>query len=132
MITTEVEITSGILVSLEIDSSNFLILILSLTADVTLLVMLKINHIKIDKVIHANLTKMDIKLLARNGRLKLEGLFNGKQPLLQDLLNQGINENFEVYMKTLYPALEKSLSIVLKDVINKLFMRFTKDQLFPA
>lgn len=94
--------------------------------------MLKINHIKIDKVIHANLTKMDIKLLARNGRLKLEGLFNGKQPLLQDLLNQGINENFEVYMKTLYPALEKSLSIVLKDVINKLFMRFTKDQLFPA
>lgn len=87
---------------------------------------------KINDVVHANLTKMDIKLSVKNGRLALEGLFNGKSPLLQDLFNQSINENFEIFVKELYPAMEKSLSLVLTKNINKLFRRFTKAQLFPA
>lgn len=73
---------------------------------------------------------MDIKITVKKGKLDFDDLFGGDK-VLGDIINQTINQNFDVFSMELIPLVEKSLSRIFKQTANKILERFTMEQLFP-
>ena len=101
-------------------------------ADATFLVDFKMDTRRFNDQIHANLTKFNLKVTAKGGRIAVEGLLNGRAKFLEDLFNQSINDNFDIFTKEAYPSMAKSVAEAVSKHINKIFEKFTKAQLFPS
>lgn len=102
-----------------------------ITADVTLTVAIKMDQKIVNNDMHASLAKVELKINAKNGRFLLDRLLNGRAVFLQDLLNQSINENFQIWISELYPVMEEKIIETISVIINKISSSFTKAQLFP-
>lgn len=79
---------------------------------------------------HFIVNKMDIKITVKKGKIDL-GDFLGGDKVLGEIINETINQNFEVFSQDLIPLIEKSLSRIFKRTANKILSRFTMAQLFP-
>lgn len=106
--------------------------VLKFTADVTCIITLKLNQKRINNQNHANIAKLAVKVTAKSGRIAVERLLNGRAGFLQDLLNQNVNDNYDEWIKEIYPVLENNIFSVLHKVITQFFNIFTKEQLFPS
>jgi hypothetical protein len=67
----------------------------------------------------------------KNGSVKLDNLF-GSDKVLGEVVNQTINQNFDILSKEIIPLIEKSLNRIFKRIGNKIVERFTAEQLFPV
>ena len=76
------------------------------------------------------MNKLEIKISLKAGKLYLDNLFGGDKTL-GELINQTINQNFELFSKELIPLIERALSRIFKKTGNKILSRFTEEQLFP-
>ena len=100
-------------------------------ADSVAEVLLKLDPITVQNKTYAVLTKLDIELVLKSGQIRLENLFGGKEPELNDLVHQAMNDNFLTLGKEFFPLSERILSEALSKIINKFLGRFTEEQLFP-
>lgn len=66
----------------------------------------------------------------QDGRLHLNNLFGGDK-LLGDIVNETINQNFDLFIKDIIPLIEKSLGKKFRKVGNKIVERYSEKQLFP-
>ncbi|XP_075236270.1 protein takeout-like [Lycorma delicatula] len=62
--------------------------------------------------------------------IHMNNLFNGNQQL-GDSMNKFMSENWELVFQELKPVVDESISVLLKDIIVKVFKKFTFDELFP-
>lgn len=83
-----------------------------------------------DGVEYLYCSKMDVKSALDNGSIHLDNLFGG-DPVLGETINNAINSNFAAFAKEFGPLLDKSLSMVMKDIANNVLSAFTYEQLFP-
>ncbi|KAG5667677.1 hypothetical protein PVAND_015649 [Polypedilum vanderplanki] len=74
--------------------------------------------------------KVNVKIQPGSSTNKLTNLFNG-DPLLQDIGNQLINENQDIFLEYIIPIMEKQFGNVLKSVSNQIISNATFDELFP-
>lgn len=79
---------------------------------------------------HFIVNKIDIKMTVKKGRIDLGPLFQGDRTLA-NIINETINQNFELFSKELIPLIEKSLARIIKGTANKILERFSMAQLFP-
>ena len=70
-------------------------------------------------------------MAVKNGRIRLDRVLGGKDPVLTDLVNQLINENFSSYTDITIPLVCREAARVFKRYANKFLVRFTEEQLFP-
>nr|XP_049462885.1 uncharacterized protein LOC120951728 [Anopheles coluzzii] len=79
---------------------------------------------------HLSLAKLDIKIRVSDGRVKLENLFGGDR-VLGEIINETINQNFNLLSTELIPLIEKALQRIFKRTGNKILERFPEEVLFP-
>lgn len=80
---------------------------------------------------HVFVKKLTIRVRVGNGSsLRLENLFNGDKTL-GDVINQTINQNFDVVSKDIIPIIERALERHFKRTANKIMSRYTERQIFP-
>ncbi|XP_052863365.1 uncharacterized protein LOC128270003 [Anopheles cruzii] len=79
---------------------------------------------------HLSLAKLDIKIKVSDGRIKLENLFGGDR-VLGEIINETINQNFNLLSTELIPLIEKALQRIFKRTGNKILERFPEEVLFP-
>lgn len=84
----------------------------------------------IDGKQHIVLKKLDIKIIIGKGKIKLNNLFGGDR-VLGDVINETINQNFEIFSRDIIPLVEKALEKIFKKISNKIVERYTEEQLFP-
>ncbi|XP_058062405.1 uncharacterized protein LOC131212527 [Anopheles bellator] len=80
---------------------------------------------------HLSLAKLDIKIKVSDGRIKLENLFGGDR-VLGEIINETINQNFNLLSTELIPLIEKALQRIFKRTGNKILERFPEEVLFPS
>lgn len=74
--------------------------------------------------------KLTIRVRVGGGSLRLENLFNGDKTL-GDVINQTINQNFDIISKDIIPLIERALERHFKKTANKIMSRYTEQQIFP-
>ncbi|XP_026826194.1 circadian clock-controlled protein [Ooceraea biroi] len=72
----------------------------------------------------------NLKISVGHGTLKLDNLFGGEQ-VLGDVVNNAINNNFDLFMKELLPLVEKALSKAFQNIADNIVQQFSYEQLFP-
>jgi len=72
-----------------------------------------------------------LKIRTGKGYLKLENLFNGDK-VLGDVINDTINQNFEVFTNDLIAPIARALEAEFKVVTTKILENFTYSELFPV
>ncbi|XP_067013923.2 protein takeout [Anabrus simplex] len=92
-------------------------------------------HMKGTKILKNNETflefeRMKFKLQVGNADIHLSNLFNG-DPTLGETTNRLINENSDILLPEIIPALEVSLAKEFTDIANRITLQFTYDELFP-
>ncbi|XP_053667281.1 uncharacterized protein LOC128716383 [Anopheles marshallii] len=75
---------------------------------------------------HLSLAKLDIKIRVSDGRIKLENLFGGDR-VLGEIINETINQNFNLLSTELIPLIEKALQRIFKRTGNKILERFPEE-----
>uniref|UniRef100_A0A182PKI0 Uncharacterized protein n=1 Tax=Anopheles epiroticus TaxID=199890 RepID=A0A182PKI0_9DIPT len=75
---------------------------------------------------HLSLAKLDIKIRVSDGRVKLENLFGGDR-VLGEIINETINQNFNLLSTELIPLIEKALQRIFKRTGNKILERFPEE-----
>lgn len=75
--------------------------------------------------------RFELKIRVGKGVLDLENLFNGNKELGY-VINQTINNNFDIYNKEIMPLVERALTKYFTKVSNNIIGQFTKEQLFPV
>jgi hypothetical protein len=98
--------------------------------DCTGIVKVRGVHKTVNGETHFYVNKMDIKIKVKHGKIGLDNLF-GRDKTLGEIVSHTINENFDILSQDLIPLIEKSLSKIFKRTANKIFDRFTLNQLFP-
>lgn len=76
------------------------------------------------------LTGFDVKITVGKGNMYLGNLFGG-EPVLSDVVNSAINNNFDIFLKELGPLVEKGISKNFLEISNDILKAFTYNQLFP-
>jgi len=74
--------------------------------------------------------KFDCDLDVQKATIHMNNLFNGNKEL-GDAMNRFMSENWEVVYKELKPVINEAVSVLLKDVAQKVFKKFPRDELFP-
>ncbi|XP_055310570.1 uncharacterized protein LOC129573681 [Sitodiplosis mosellana] len=75
--------------------------------------------------------KIDVKIKASKGVVKLYDLSKGRRILDRYEIDNVINHNFNKMNKELFPVVEKVLQHQLKEMSNKVFGNFSYGQIFP-
>lgn len=79
---------------------------------------------------HIEISDFRLKISIGKGTLSLENLFGG-DPVLGEVINNAINNNFDSFIRELQPLIEKALSEALLEISNSIVRPFTFKQLFP-
>ncbi|GAB0098496.1 uncharacterized protein DMENIID0001_142370 [Sergentomyia squamirostris] len=79
---------------------------------------------------HIVLKKLQIRIRVGKGSLYLDNLFSGDKTL-GDIINDTINQNFDIVSKDIIPLIERALERHFKKTSNKILSRYTRTQLFP-
>lgn len=74
--------------------------------------------------------QLDVKIQIAKSKFNLKNLFNGASTL-NEIGNQFVNENSELFLSELIPGLEKSLSKTFLDIVNVILKNVTFDEMFP-
>ncbi|KAH8344381.1 hypothetical protein KR084_010510 [Drosophila pseudotakahashii] len=72
-----------------------------------------------------------LKIRTGKGNLKLENLFNGDK-VLGDVINESINQNFEVFTNDLIGPIARALEAKFQVITTKILENFTYSELFPV
>ncbi|XP_017119522.1 protein takeout [Drosophila elegans] len=72
-----------------------------------------------------------LKIRTGKGNLKLENLFNGDK-VLGDVINDTINQNFEVFTNDLIAPIARALEANFLVITSKILENFTYSELFPV
>ncbi|KAH8407751.1 hypothetical protein KR222_000222 [Zaprionus bogoriensis] len=72
-----------------------------------------------------------LKIRTGKGRLRLDNLFNGDK-VLGDVINQTINENFELFTNEVIAPIARALEIKFRAIATKIIENFTYSELFPV
>lgn len=80
---------------------------------------------------HAFVKKLTIRVRVGGGSLRLDNLFNGDNTL-GEVVNQTINQNFDIVSKDIIPMIERALEKHFKKTANKIMSRYTERQIFPS
>lgn len=75
--------------------------------------------------------KLTIRVRVGGGYLHLDNLFNGDKAL-GEVVNQTINQNFDIVSKDIIPIIERALERQFKRMANKIMSRYTERQIFPS
>lgn len=94
-------------------------------------------------------TSLELKIKIGGGKVRLSNLFGGDKilsgflwiffrisieltfPLADDVINDTINKNLDMYLKELLPVIEKALGNTFLKIGNSIVESFTYKQLFP-
>ncbi|KAK7864169.1 hypothetical protein R5R35_004084 [Gryllus longicercus] len=92
-------------------------------------------HLKGNKVIingeeYLKFDRMGLKLNIGKAKFYMSNLFNGDR-LLGEATNRIINENVDLLLAEVLPAMEISLANVFTDIANKIMLSYPYDILFP-
>uniref|UniRef100_A0A1L8EHU1 Putative hemolymph juvenile hormone binding protein jhbp n=1 Tax=Haematobia irritans TaxID=7368 RepID=A0A1L8EHU1_HAEIR len=74
---------------------------------------------------------LEVRIRTGKGRIRLENLFNGDKAL-GDVVNDTINQNFEVFTNELIGPIEKALEKKFIAIARKILENFTYNELFPV
>lgn len=74
--------------------------------------------------------ELDAKLQIAKSMFNLHNLFNGASTL-NEIGNQFVNENSELFLSEIIPGLEKSLSKTFLDIVNVILKNVTFNEMFP-
>lgn len=74
---------------------------------------------------------LEVKIRTGKGRIRLENLFNGDKAL-GDVVNDTINQNFEVFTNELIGPIERALEKKFIAIARKILENFTYNELFPV
>ncbi|XP_072387159.1 circadian clock-controlled protein daywake-like [Diabrotica undecimpunctata] len=85
---------------------------------------------KIDGKNYQTFKKIGIELKVGSSHLKLGNLFLNQRGL-GDATNQVVNDNADIFLREIRPALVNSLSEKFTETANKVCRMFTYDELFP-
>lgn len=80
---------------------------------------------------HVFVKKLTIRVRVGGGSLHLDNLFNGDRAL-GEVVNQAINQNFDIVSRDIIPIIEKALERQFKKLANKIMGRYTETQIFPS
>lgn len=80
---------------------------------------------------HAFVKKLTIRVRVGGGSLHLDNLFNGDKAL-GEVVNQTINQNFDIVSKDIIPIVERALERHFKKTANKIMSHYTEKQIFPS
>ncbi|XP_051167809.1 protein takeout-like [Leptopilina boulardi] len=100
--------------------------------DVGAVVRIKTNMVKnpTTGLDHIEISDFRLKLSITKGTLHLDNLFGG-DPVLGEVVNNAINNNFESFIRELQPLIEKALSDAFLEIANSIVRPFSFKQLFP-
>lgn len=79
---------------------------------------------------HVFVKKLTIRVRVGGGSLNLDNLFNGDKAL-GEVVNQTINQNFDIVARDIIPIVERALEKHFKRTANKIMSRYTENQVFP-
>ncbi|PNF31864.1 Protein takeout, partial [Cryptotermes secundus] len=88
------------------------------------------EHITIGGNTHYSVKSFDVKFSVGDARLYLGDLFNGDREL-GDAMNLFLNENWKNIATELQPLLEVKIGQLFKEFSNKIYHKFTLEQLLP-
>lgn len=93
-------------------------------------------------------TNLELKVHIGGGKVRLSNLFGGDKILSKfkcsvnntnnvatisdDVINDTINKNLDMYLKELMPVIEKALASTFLKIGNSIVEAFTYEQLFPV
>ncbi|TMW42660.1 hypothetical protein DOY81_012260, partial [Sarcophaga bullata] len=80
---------------------------------------------------YLTITELEVKIRTGKGRIRLENLFNGDKTL-GDVVNETINQNFEVFTNELIGPIERALEKKFIAIARKILENFTYNELFPV
>ncbi|KAF5283931.1 hypothetical protein FQR65_LT13692 [Abscondita terminalis] len=83
-----------------------------------------------DDEMYLRYKEMTVHVTIEGGDVKIENLFNGDK-LLNDIVNDSINKNFDVLLHELLPVIERSLGSTFLRIANAIVEPYTFKQLFP-
>lgn len=72
-----------------------------------------------------------VRIRTGQGNIHLQNLFNGDRSL-GDIVNETINQNFELFTNELIGPIEKALEKKFLTITRKIMENFTYDELFPV
>ncbi|KAF2884503.1 hypothetical protein ILUMI_21677 [Ignelater luminosus] len=93
-------------------------------------VIMKGKKITKDNQEYLKFDKIRIRLHIGKQKLKFENLFNN-DPILRQISNDIVNENSDLFINEIKPALENSLAEKFTEIANKITLKFTYNELFP-
>ncbi|EDW15935.1 protein takeout [Drosophila mojavensis] len=85
----------------------------------------------VNDVDYFELKEFGLRIRTGKGRLRLENLFNGDK-VLGDVINQTINDNFELFTNEVIAPIARALEIKFRAVATKILENFTYNELFPV
>ncbi|XP_065354649.1 protein takeout [Calliphora vicina] len=80
---------------------------------------------------YLTISDLNVKIRTGKGRIRLENLFNGDKTL-GDVVNDTINQNFEVFTNELIAPIERALEKKFIAIARKILENFTHNELFPV
>uniref|UniRef100_A0A1I8NFZ8 Hemolymph juvenile hormone binding protein (JHBP) n=1 Tax=Musca domestica TaxID=7370 RepID=A0A1I8NFZ8_MUSDO len=80
---------------------------------------------------YLQINNLEVKIRTGKGRIRLENLFNGDKAL-GDVVNDTINQNFEVFTNELIGPIERALEKKFLAISRKIIENFTYNELFPV
>ncbi|XP_034486092.1 protein takeout [Drosophila innubila] len=80
---------------------------------------------------YLDIKEFALKIRTGKGRLRLDNLFNGDK-VLGDVINQTINENFDLFTNEVIAPIARALEVKFKAIATKIIENFTYNELFPV
>lgn len=93
-------------------------------------VIMKGKKIMKDNQEYLKFDKIRIRLHIGKTKIKFENLFSN-DPILRQISNDIVNDNSELFINEIKPALENSLAKKFTEIANKITLKFTYNELFP-
>ncbi|KAH8360139.1 hypothetical protein KR093_011040, partial [Drosophila rubida] len=85
----------------------------------------------VNDIDYFDIKEFALKIRTGKGRLRLENLFNGDK-VLGDVINQTINENFELFTNEVIAPIARALEVKFLAIATKILENFTYNELFPV
>lgn len=108
----------------------FFNLIVILLGDIDAIASLKAERILINNNEHLKVNDIFVEFNIGDANVKLSNLFNGDSEL-SETMNRFLNENWRSVAAEIRPALEDTISNILRGIAEKMFNSFTLKQLLP-